>query len=215
MTPIITDPKQAYKILTENFVIRSVGGRTITKKDFTLTHDGVSSPNGFVLRSKIAHLPIKFNHVHSFALYWFHGTRDREAPVTSLDGCPSIVNDTFYIVGTNLTDLVGGPTKTGRYFVEKVGLTSLEGVPKTCDKISLDYLNIPLLRLLGINYTCKLNCFDEISLYGPNGPIEDNPGEIILLHGIRLIRNGAPIKQVLWECQKKLIAHGLDGIARW
>jgi hypothetical protein len=85
--------------------------------------------------------------------------------LTSLEGCPEVVNGEFDVDhNSSLSSLIGGPKEVGDYFsANHCGLTSLEGIPTRIG--SSLYLNgNPLTSLKGINQLKEMS--GRIHIYG-------------------------------------------------
>ena len=64
-------------------------------------------------------------------------------PITSLEGCPKIINDSFGCIHTNIKDFRGGPDKVeGNLSASGSPLTSLEGLPKQMGSLHINSQHI-------------------------------------------------------------------------
>jgi hypothetical protein len=203
MAPIITDKKEAYRILKKYFrgppLLRGI----------TITPDGINYDGKLELRSnmlKITELPIKFNRITDgrFEIGW--------SKLSSLDGSPKIVDGAFSANLTKITDFVGGPVDTHAYNAIRNNLRSIDGIPNTCTSIMLDYLPIPMLKLLTIKF--KTTWHTVLIEFQTDMAHLKVPGRILTSYASK-IRQGSPLKQSLWECQKELVTAGFEEIARW
>jgi hypothetical protein len=199
MATIITDPSEAFSILSKYFI--KGRKKPIVRDEYTLTPDGVDY-DAYVMSTKVLKvtIPIKFNHVRRFYVM--------KCRLPTLDGVPNVVDETFYASHNKLKNLIGGPREVGDdYYVSDNPLTSLEGAPITCHgRLNLDYREIPLLRILGIRSLKEVN-FNGRYDYGLCQLINDLIG---------MINDGEMSrKQAIWTCQKKLIDVDHDQIAKW
>jgi hypothetical protein len=215
MAPIITDKKLAAKIL----------GKFFRTRNQYFINDYRATPEGIITRATvylcqttkpITSLPIQFYQTDSFVMRHSLPARRNPTPgsLTTLDGSPMIVKNEFNVSGNNLSDLIGGPATTGSYDAHDNPLTSLNGLPKSCEMMRLDYTHIPMLRLLGVEYTLVRMQPVDLMTRSPNGD-EANKVAGIFDTYIEQIIAGTSLKQAIWECQKELIDNGFEDIAKW
>ena len=64
-------------------------------------------------------------------------------PITSLEGCPKIINDSFACIHTNIKDFKGGPDKVeGDLNASGTPITSLEGLPEHIGSLHINSQHI-------------------------------------------------------------------------
>lgn len=93
--------------------------------NYVILENGHVDVNGFVdLKNKnLAFIPVQFNHVSGS--FYCSGNR-----LTSLKGCPVIVDKAFSCSRNKLDDLEFSPKKTASFFCIKSDLKSLRGSPE-------------------------------------------------------------------------------------
>ena len=93
-------------------------------ENYTINEDMSIDVDGDVdlTDSSLIEIPVKFRSV-SGSFYCYNNL------LTSLEGCPEVVNNDFYCYGNQLTSLLGGPKKVGDFSCSGNLLTSLEGCP--------------------------------------------------------------------------------------
>lgn len=110
-----------------NWVVRN----NLYDSEFTINDDFTINIDGFHYKGK-GNFPsfIQFNECNK----WFVCD---SCKMTSLRGCPRVVNGFFRINGNNLKNLVGGPEKvTLSYYCSYCHLKSLKGAP---EKVGMDF----------------------------------------------------------------------------
>ena len=93
--------------------------------NYVILENGHVDVNGFVdLKNKnLSFIPVQFNHVSGS--FYCSGNR-----LTSLKGCPVIVDKAFSCSRNKLDDLEFSPKKTASFFCIKSNLKSLKGSPE-------------------------------------------------------------------------------------
>jgi hypothetical protein len=183
--------------------------------------DGVVSCEGSIeLTSSITELPVKFGRVsNNFKL--------ETGRLNTLEGCPTYVGNTFTSTNNPIKDLTGAPQRVGglvminhsqitnlkgcpktkHLYLANNPLTSLEGLPKRLQLVTVSYdPHLPLLR------TLTAQEIDILSAY----PMSSQPMEKIrdckrILEKYASTTNPADILR----CASELNEHGLEGNAEW
>jgi hypothetical protein len=130
--------------------------------------------------------------------------------LTTLEGCPNIVTNTFDCSNNNLDSLGGCPKNVGDLFKCNMNpLTSLAGLPNAIQHlrfvISYDK-NLPLMRLIGAR-NVRLAGTADTDYHLVNQILND----YILLWQLE----AKPKKLLILEFQQELIKKGFIGNASW
>jgi hypothetical protein len=177
---------------------------SIAKESFSFTDHisisesgEISSVGRIKCLEPISFIPVKFGTAGAFDL--------EDARLISLEGSPSSVQLYFDARFNHIKSLIGGPKEVGSYWVSYCSyLTSLDGLPqKVCNFEISAVENLPMMKLVTLNCECELIILGEPNLTRA------------FLCSMNEINYGIPMKKVLWDLHKKMIAMGNESNARW
>jgi hypothetical protein len=149
-----------------------------------------------------------------------------ECGLTSLDGCPEMIDASFDVQSNSLQSLVGGPKEIkGYYNVSSNRITSLDGIPEKIGG-SLDLSDNKLTSLQGINKLKELGT----SIVITSNPITSHILGVFFINGctglysfskddlnravVIVNRHVSKGRAGLLPCQKELIEAGLADFAQ-
>jgi hypothetical protein len=218
MAPVITDQSKALKILSNDFMLN---GDQIEESFFhdgriRLTPHGIDINHGWLVSTqdaKLSSIPVKFNTVDGF--------RINDKHIQSLDGAPTELKSIFYATNTGLKNLIGGPTNVGKYYnVSQNFLESLDGLPKSCMSLMIDYCKIPMLKILSIQFSEIPADFNHdgdmpVVIYNDKSSINRQLSDIFSEYAVDIQLDLLTHKQGLWYCQRALVDNNFDEIAQW
>jgi hypothetical protein len=207
----MVDNSHLEKLLRDNFVISSQYASGVDGDGNYSIENGIFEIIGSIklrLAFSQTQIPINFGYVSGrFSVDIAKGT------LTTLDGCPKVVGETFDCDNNKIMSLIGGPeTVGGHYYCQHNLLTSLEGLPKEIKQsfIVTYSSHLPLLRLVTLNS-------QEIDIFADNDSTTSTNtlADSIINDHRRLVKAGTNIKEALWACQGALTKNGLGSNASW
>jgi hypothetical protein len=204
---MVMSPEKIKQLIKSNFAVRSQpmisniiqveGGRAIIHSKCHIIQ-GTKFYSG--------RLPVLFKSVYGDFII-------RACGLSTLEGCPTVVEGNFNCSSNELTNMIGGPEEVeSDYICISNPLTSLEGLPKIagCFRINID-ANIPLLRLIVVPYSF---IFVRRNLDGTTfNPIDIE--QILTKYQSKVKDKYMTRKAAVISCQKELIDNGFTGNASW
>lgn len=115
-------------------------------------------------------LPIRFGHING-------GFLIKHCGLTTLEGCPHTVTNSFECGSNKLTSLVGGPSSVGQFYGCSYNLlTDLVGSPEKVDDLDCSYNKLTSLTGIPKDFSGVLRCCGNETLFSPEGIRDSSVG---------------------------------------